>query len=135
MTQGGYGRYNESMKRIPLKLKTKTNPRVHPRVRITGQVMIHDEERLFIAPLSDISAGGVFVNHLVTIPLGRTVKVIVKGPRFEKPVQAEGTVVRVDKSSGRQGLAVQFTGISEVARDAIQACVFESRMEAALKAA
>lgn len=125
------------MSRIPNFPKNTPNPRVHPRVRISGQVMIHDEERLFIAPLSDISAGGVFVNQLVNIPLGRTVKVIVKGPNFEMPVQAEGTVVRVDKdkSSGRKGLAVQFTGISEMAKDAIQACVFELRMEAALKAA
>lgn len=125
------------MNRIPNGLKKTPNPRVHPRVRVSGQVMIHDEERLFIAPLSDISAGGVFVNQLVNIPLGRSVKVIVKGPRFEKPVQAEGTVVRVDKdkNSGRKGLAVQFTGISEMAKDAIQACVFELRMEAALKAA
>ncbi len=125
------------MNRIPNMPKMVPNPRVHPRVRVSGQVMIHDEERLFIAPLSDISAGGVFVNQLVNIPLGQTVKVVVKGPRFEKPVQAEGTVVRVDKdkSAGRRGLAVQFTGISEMAKDAIQACVFELRMEAALKAA
>ena len=96
--------------------------------------MIHNEERLFIAPLVNISAGGLFVSHLVTLPVGSEVKLIVKGERFSQPVQAEGTVVRVD-TEHRLGLAVQFTQISEQSKEAIQANVYELRMEAALKAA
>jgi len=101
---------------------------------MNAQVMIHDEERLFIAPLSDISAGGMFVSQLVSIPVGAVVKIVVKGPQWEAPLQVEGTVVRVDKKD-RIGIAVRFTGISNATKDAIQACIFEMRMEAALKAA
>jgi c-di-GMP-binding flagellar brake protein YcgR len=43
-------------------------------------------------------------------------------------------VVRVD-TEHRLGLAVQFTQISEQSKEAIQANVYELRMEAALKAA
>lgn len=108
--------------------------RRHPRVQMGGMVLIHNEERLYIAPLMDISAGGLFVSSLVTLPVGSEVKIVVKGSRFQEPLQAEGTVVRIDQST-RTGIAVRFTQISDSAKEAIQANVFELRMEAALKAA
>lgn len=108
--------------------------RVHPRVEMAGLVMIHNEERLYIAPLMDLSVGGAFVSQLVTLTPGSQVKVVLKGPRFATPVQVEGTVVRVEKSA-RKGSAVQFQGLTEMAKSAIQSCVFETRMEAALKVA
>jgi c-di-GMP-binding flagellar brake protein YcgR len=99
-----------------------------------GQVLIHNEERLYMAPLTDISVGGVFVSQLVAIEPGSLVKIVVRGPRLRQAVQAEGKIVRVEQAS-RKGLAVEFTEISEMAKQAIQSCVFEVRMEAALKAA
>lgn len=108
--------------------------RVFQRAKVAGQVLIHDEERLYIAPLQDISAGGIFVGQLVGIPKGRHVRIVVKSPKLETPVQAIGTVVRVEKN-GKAGLAVEFTSISSRAREIIQNCVFETRMESALKAA
>jgi c-di-GMP-binding flagellar brake protein YcgR len=108
--------------------------RAHPRARVLGQVLIHDEERLYLAPLTDISVGGVFVSKLVNLAPGSIVKVVVKGPRLSQVIQAEGKIVRVEQST-RVGLAVQFTEISALAKEAIQSCVFEVRMEAALKAA
>lgn len=108
--------------------------RVFERARVSGFVMIHDEEHLFIAPLDNISAGGLFLNELVAIPAGKMVRIVVKSPRLEHPVQAKGTVVRIEKRD-RKGMAVEFTSISSRAREIIQNCVFEARMESALKAA
>lgn len=127
--------YNGSMPKLHLSENpSAARTRRHARAEMGGMVMIHNEERLFIAPLVNISAGGLFVSHLVTLPVGSEVKLIVKGERFSQPVQAEGTVVRVD-TEHRLGLAVQFTQISEQSKEAIQANVYELRMEAALKAA
>jgi|GEM_PF-1322978 len=105
--------------------------RVFQRAKISGQVFIHDEERLYIAPLDNISAGGVFIDKLVSIPTGRYVRVVIKSSSLPQPVQAKGIVVRVD--SHARGLAVEFTSISSRAREMIQNCVFDSRMEGALK--
>lgn len=99
-----------------------------------GYVMIHDENRLYIAPLTNISAGGVFVSQLVNIPAGRNVRVVVKSNRLGAPIQALGTVVRIE-IDGRKGSAVEFTSLSAQDKEHIQACVFETRLELALKAA
>lgn len=115
--------------------KKETAPvRNFHRVQIRGHVMIHDEERLFIAPLDNISAGGLFINQLVSLPAGREVRVVVKSSKLQHPVQAIGRVVRVE-TDGRRGIAVEFTSISGDAKEIIQNCVFESRMENALQVA
>jgi c-di-GMP-binding flagellar brake protein YcgR len=108
--------------------------RVFQRAKVTGLVFIHNEEHLYIAPLQNISAGGLFVDHLCDIPTGTHVRVVVKSPKLEIAVQARGHVVRIE-SGNRSGLAVEFTSISSRAREIIQNCVFETRMESALKAA
>ena len=108
--------------------------RVFPRVRVEGQVIIHDEDHLFIAPLNNISAGGIFVDKLLSLEHGAQVRVVVKSPKLGCPVQAKGTVVRVQRE-GAQGLAVEFTSITRSAKEAIQNCVFESKLEMALKVA
>jgi c-di-GMP-binding flagellar brake protein YcgR len=107
---------------------------VYKRAQVSGQVFIHDEDHLFIASLSNISAGGFFVDRLVDLTEGQVVRVVIKSPRLEKPIQARGTVVRIEKTD-RQGTAVEFTSISSQARELIQACVFESKVETALKVA
>jgi c-di-GMP-binding flagellar brake protein YcgR len=107
---------------------------VFERVSLRGQVLIHDENRLFIASVNNISAGGVFINELTVLPLGGEVRVVVKCPRLGVPIQAVGTVVRVENQK-RRGLAVEFTSIASSDREAIQNCVFESRVETVLKVA
>lgn len=106
--------------------------RVFQRAEVQGEVLIHDDTRLYIAPLNNISAGGVFVDHLVSIPQGSQVRVVVRSPRLDNSVQAIGTVIRIEKQN-RRGMAIEFTSISSKARELIQNCVFEARMEAALK--
>jgi c-di-GMP-binding flagellar brake protein YcgR len=112
--------------------KTDERLQVFERVTLKGQVLIHDENRLFIAPLNNISAGGVFIDELTVLPIGGEVRVVVRSPRLENPIQAVGTVVRVEDRL-RHGIAVEFTTISSEARECIQNCVFESRVEKVLK--
>jgi c-di-GMP-binding flagellar brake protein YcgR len=106
--------------------------RAFHRVAVRGHVMIHDDERLYIAPLENISAGGIFINQLISLPTGRMVRVVVKSSKLRAPVQAIGRVVRVE-ADNRRGLAVEFTSLSSQAKEVIQNCVFEARMENALK--
>ena len=108
--------------------------RVFQRVRIDGEVIVHDEERLHIARLQDISAGGLFIEDLNSIPPGKQVRLVIKSSKLQKAVQATGKIVRVEKELGN-GSAVEFTSISSRAREIIQNCVFEQRMERALKVA
>src|SRR4051812_36828670 len=96
--------------------------RTHVRAAIAGKVFIHDENRLFIAPLNNLSAGGFFVDRLVSIPEGSRVRVVIKSDSLNDAVQALGKVVRVE-TDGRRGLAVQFTAISKKARDVISKSV------------
>ena len=114
------------------KASIKTTTRAYPRADVSGRVFIHDEERLYIAPLSNLSAGGIFVGDLVALPEGSRVRVVVKSPSLAAPVQALGSVVRVE-SEDRRGLAVQFTAISRKARDVISTCVSETQTQKALK--
>lgn len=108
--------------------------RVFQRAQLPGRVIVHDDTQLFIAPLENISAGGLFIDQLMNIPSGKSVRVVVKSPRLESPIQATGTVVRVERDD-RKGLAIEFTSISSRARETIQNCVFETRMEKVLKVA
>lgn len=108
--------------------------RVFQRANIQGQVLIHDENQLYIAPLQNISAGGLFIDELIQLPAGSHVRVVVKSDKLQAPVQATGTVVRIEKED-RKGLAIEFTSISSRAREVIQNCVFETRMERVLRVA
>ena len=108
--------------------------RVYQRAHIPGHVMLHDQKHLFIAPIENISAGGMFIQNLVSLVVGSEVRVVLKSPSLPSPIQAMGTVVRVEKED-RRGLAIEFTSISSHARESIQNCVFEARMETALKVA
>lgn len=107
--------------------------RTHVRAQVAGKVFIHDENRLFIAPLNNLSAGGLFVDRLVSIPEGSRVRVVIKSDRFNDAVQALGKVVRVE-TEGRRGLAVQFTAISKRAREVISKSVDVAAIESALAA-
>ena len=121
-------------KRATIKETVEARLQVFERALVNGQVLLHDEKHLFIAPLNNISAGGLFVDRLTTLPKGRMVRIVVRSPKFAHPVQAMGTVVRIEKDN-RSGIAIEFTSITSSAREMIQNCVFECRMEGALKVA
>ncbi len=109
-----------------------TRMRVFQRAKISGQVIIHDEEHLYIAPIENISAAGVFIDQLEHFNEGSQVRMVVRSSHLNEPLQATGTVVRV-QTGPKRGLAVEFTSISTRAREMIQNYVFESRLEATLK--
>jgi len=81
--------------------------RKHERFSVLAKVIIHNEEQIFIAPLDNISMGDLFVEKLISLELGNRVKVIVKSSHFTQPLQASGTIVRVE-TQDRVGSAVQF---------------------------
>jgi len=120
--------------RSQLKSSDRAKKQIHQRAAIEGKVFIHDEEHLFIAPLNNISAGGLFIEQLVAIPTGTEVRIVVKAPGLSEAIQLEGVVVRVEKER-RKGIAVEFRGMTSHAKEVIQTCVSEKRMESVLKAA
>lgn len=87
-----------------------SNHRKHPRIKATGRVFIHDQEHIFIAPLNNVSRGGLFVDKLIMLEPGSRVKVVIKSAEFSCPLQASGTIVRVETDQ-RQGSAIQFDWI------------------------
>ena len=71
--------FRPKKKSVPTTPSAKINrARAFPRANLPGRVYIHDEERLFIAPLDNISAGGIFIEGLTSFPQGRDVKIVVK---------------------------------------------------------
>jgi len=98
--------------------------RKHKRAHLQGYVYIHDDLRLYIAPLRDISEGGMFINLLTAIPAGSVVKIVIKSPRLDAPIQVHGTVIRVE-SEKRRGLAVEFRTVNALAHEMIKECVVE----------
>ena len=98
--------------------------RAHRRMEVNGSVYIHNDEHLYIAPLKNLGAGGAFVGSLISLLEGSLVRVTIKSPHLDAPVQAVGKVVRVENDS-RRGLAVQFTSISTRSKKAIETCVLD----------
>ncbi|MSP19279.1 MAG: PilZ domain-containing protein [Bdellovibrionales bacterium] len=106
--------------------------RAFSRVDLVGDVLIHNETELYMAPLSNLSAGGCFVTKLQNIPEGSKVKIVVRSLRLSAPIQAKGIIVRIETGK-KAGVAIEFTSIQQQFRDAIQALVYEDRLQCALK--
>lgn len=106
----------------------------HTRIQLAGKVFIHDEDHLFIAPLNNVSAGGVFVDKLVSLPEGREVRLVIKSTRFSHPVQVTGKVIRVERGK-RFGSAVIFSSISSAAKAVIESQVQENQSTGAVQLA
>ena len=104
------------------------------RAELVGHAMVHDQRHLFIAPIENISGGGLFIQNLVSILTGAEVRVVIKSAVLHETIQATGKVVRVEKND-RRGLAIEFTSISGKSRGLIQNAVQEARLEAELKVA
>lgn len=103
--------------------------RAYPRVTVPGRVFIHNQDKLFIAPLGDISQGGAFIEQLVSIPEGALVRVVIKSPKLTAPVQAMGRVIRVIDGPERRGIAICFTQLMGNSREVISLCVSDEVME------
>lgn len=101
--------------------------RKYPRANVNGLVFIHDDEQLKMVPALNISAGGVYVSRLTAFKPGTTVRLVIKCRDLSYPIQAVGSVVRVEKE-GRQGTAVVFTNISLSSRERLQTFVLKSKL-------
>ncbi len=115
-----------------VKIMASQRLRAYARVELSGEVLIHDEEELYIVPLLNLSAGGCFVEKIHCISKGSEVKIVVRSKRLQFPIQAKGVVVRIEKED-RVGLAIEFTSISQEARDSIQTLIYENKVQNALK--
>lgn len=88
------------------------------RVPVDGRVFIHNEEKLFIAPIVDISEAGCFVGQLTALAKGARIRAVIKSQTLGQPIQIVGTVIRVETGS-RPGVAIGFTSLSDEARKCI----------------
>jgi len=102
--------------------RKRNGQQLHKRAKINGQVYIHNDDRLFIAPLSNISAGGIFINGVTGIQAGNVVRIVIKSQQMGKTIQCRGKVVRVERAK-RRGLAIKFDGLPSEAQKAIKRCV------------
>lgn len=105
---------------------------LHKRAAVSGSVILHDRTHWMIAPLINLSTGGIFVEGKTPLEKGCRVKLIVRSPGLDEPVQARGNVVRVEKGK-RTGLAIEFTSLSSEDRRKISTYVRETRTENLLK--
>jgi hypothetical protein len=96
------------------------------RVPVEGRVFIHDEEKLYIAPIVDISEAGCFVAQLTALKKGAKVRAVIKSQTLGQPIQIVGTVMRVE-TGNRPGVAIGFTNLSDEARKRIARHVASSK--------
>lgn len=104
------------------------------RIQLEGRVFIHDDDHLYIAPLYNVSAGGVYVNKLVSLKTGCLVRVVIKSGKLGTAIQAKGRIVRVEKN-GRTGSAVEFDSLGQEYKSAIERYLSQNREEEALQVA
>jgi Tfp pilus assembly protein PilZ len=96
------------------------------RAPVEGRIFIHDEEKLYIAPIVDISEAGCFVAHLTALTIGAKVRAVIKSPALGSPIQIVGTVMGVE-TGNRSGVAIGFTKVSDEARKRIARHVASSK--------
>ena len=93
--------------------------RVLERATVEGRVYIHDESRLFIAPLLNISGSGIFIEGLTSLSHGAQVRLVIKSEELGVVIQAKGQIVRIENES-RVGTAVHFGEIAPKFKSQIQ---------------
>jgi len=103
-----------------------------PRATVEGRVFIHNEERLFIAPIVDISEGGCFVGQLTALTKGAKIRAVIKSQTLGQPIQIVGTVIRVE-TGNRTGVAIGFTDLPDEARKRIARLVSTSKSQEGLQ--
>jgi hypothetical protein len=107
------------------------NSRKYIRASVKGQVLLHNESKLLVAPLNNLSEGGVFVNGVTSLPEGSLVKLVIRSEFFKEPIQAEGKIIRIEKKE-RKGSAIQFTGMSVENLTDIKSSVLKAKKKEAL---
>ena len=116
---------DDTKSQSPMPLAAGESKRVYRRIAIQGNALVHNEKALYLAPIANISGGGVFVSKLVQITEGSMVRLVIRSPKLAQPVTAHGKIVRV----APDGAAVVFTEISHEDRQAILMMLVELETE------
>lgn len=103
-----------------------------PRVTLEGRVFIHNDERLFIAPIVDINEQGCFVGQLTALTKGAKIRAVIKSQALGQPIQIVGTVIRVE-TGNRPGVAIGFTQLPDEAKKRIARLVATSKSQEGLE--
>lgn len=100
----------------------------YKRAVLPGHVYIHNDSRLFIAPLNNLSAGGLFIDGITALPVGNHVRLVIKSPSLDRAFQAKGKIIRIEKDA-RRGLAVEFAGLESELKEFINNSVHKKTDE------
>ncbi len=92
--------------------------RRHPRHRVELQVRLETLNALKAWVTDDISRGGAFIRTDLEIAPGSRVRVHVVHPNTQELLSLDGVVARVERGV-REGVAVQFTDMTDEMRDAL----------------
>lgn len=103
-----------------------------PRVAVEGRVFIHNDERLFIAPIVDINENGCFVGQLTALTKGAKIRAVIKSQALGQPIQIVGTVIRVE-TGNRPGVAIGFTELPDDAKKRIARLVSTAKGQEGLE--
>jgi uncharacterized protein (TIGR02266 family) len=112
----------------PVKVHEK---RVHPRRTLRTQVIFEDEsgEGFIYFYSTDLSLGGLFLESDIPLKLGTRVFLSFALRDGEAPLRTIGRVVRVERETAESlsivGMGVQFSDLSDFAKQAIQNYVGE----------
>ena len=94
--------------------------RLHPRRAHRTQVVFEDEfgDGLFYVWSEDFSIGGLFLASEIPVKIGTLLFLSFVLPGYKRPVRVTGEVVR--RAAGG-GMGVRFVGLSELARERLEA--------------
>jgi uncharacterized protein (TIGR02266 family) len=98
--------------------------RVHPRFTVDLDVTVASDHNFYAGFAENLSAGGIFVATHKLLPVGETVKLSIRLPGMDEPIEGTGEVRWVREYSERSnvppGLGFRFVELSSGASEAIK---------------
>lgn len=94
--------------------------RRNPRVRLSVDVDYTSEHNFYSAKTRDISAGGVFIETDIGLPIGSRIQVDLRFLRTRTTVPAEVVWALVGEDGQTEGIGVQFLQLSKKDRERIE---------------
>lgn len=95
--------------------------RRNPRVRISVDVDFTSEHNFYSARTRDISAGGLFIETDIGLPVGSRIQVDLRFLRSHVMVHAEVVWALVGEGGRTEGVGVRFLDLAPRARERIEA--------------
>ncbi|MEW6440733.1 MAG: TIGR02266 family protein [bacterium] len=111
--------------------KVLAERRKHPRVPTRIQIRYQAADQFFTDYIHNLSLGGIFVETSDPLPVNTTLKVQFCLPAMNKPIVADGVVVRSIQgggtNSGIRGMGIRFSDLDERSRHAVERYVAKAR--------